>query len=325
MADEILQPTDIGSTGGAERPSAASEPPKAVTPWDARQAARIGRDSVRALTSLHEAFARTLAHALSAHLRAPFEAALVSMEYFTYRDYLHGLPEITYLGSCKLAPTDASALLQMDLSIAFPLIDLLLGGEGKGALEPREVTEIEEQILESVLQIICRQLGEAWQPLGLEFHFAGRQQTTNALRLMAPDDKVLALSFTINLQETRGTLQIAIPAIVSTALLRKVSADRTYRKPEGPTESKEQVKVRLLRCPAPVELRVLGIRVAAEKLMNLKPGDLLTLQNAVSCPATLMVDDQPIFQAAVMRHECRRVARLIGPCSKATSLRKDVR
>jgi len=54
-------------------------------------------------------------------------------------------------------------LFQFDLSIAFPLIDLLLGGEGKGSLEPREVTEIEEQLLECVVQIVCRQLGVAWQ------------------------------------------------------------------------------------------------------------------------------------------------------------------
>jgi hypothetical protein len=92
---------------------------------------------------------------------------------------------------------DVTALLQLDLSITFPLIDLLLGGEGKGTLEPREVTEIEEQILESVVQVICREMGVAWQALGLEFHFDRRQQPANALRLMPPDDKTLALSFSI--------------------------------------------------------------------------------------------------------------------------------
>ena len=252
-----------------------------------------------------------------AYLRVVFEASLGSAEYLTYRDYLQRLPEVTYMCSCKLAPMDVTALLQLDLSIAFPLIDLLLGGEGKGTLEPREVTEIEEQILESVVQIICRELGVAWQALGLEFHFDRRQQPANALRLMPPDDKTLVLSFSINMLETRGTLQIAVPATVSTALLRKMSADWAYRKPQGPAESKEQVKARILNCPFPIELAVPGIRVAAEELVNIKRGNLLVLRHAVNSPATLLVGEQPMFQAAVMRHERKRVARLIGPCPKA--------
>src|SRR5438132_8317756 len=172
-----------------------------------------------------------------AFLRVVFEASLVSAEHLTYREYLKRLPEVTYMCSCKLAPMDVPALLQLDLSIAFPLIDLLLGGEGKGTLEPREVTEIEEQILESVVQIICRELGIAWQALGLEFRFDRRQQAANALRLMPPDDKTLALTFGITMPETRGTLHLAVPAAVSTALLRKMSADWAYRKPRGPAES----------------------------------------------------------------------------------------
>jgi len=218
---------------------------------------------------------------------------------------------------------DVTALLQLDLSIAFPLIDLLLGGEGKGTLEPREVTEIEEQILESVVQIICREMGVAWQALGLEFRFDRRQQPANALRLMPPDDKTLALSFGINMLETRGTLQIAVPATVSTALLRKMSADWAYRKPQGPAESKEQVKERILHCPFPVELGVLGIRVAAEELVNIKPGHLLVLRQPVSSPATLLVGEQPMFQASVMRHDRKRVARLIGSNPKPRTAGKD--
>jgi flagellar motor switch protein FliM len=259
-----------------------------------------------------------------AYLRVVFEAALVSAEHLTYRDYLQRLPEVTYMCSCKLLPMDVTALLQLDLSIPFPLIDLLLGGEGKGTLEPREVTEIEEQILESVVQIICREMGVAWQALGLEFRFDRRQQPANALRLMPPDDKTLALSFGINMLETRGTLQIAIPAMVSTALLRKMSADWAYQKPQGPAESKEQVKARILHCPFPIELGVPGIRVAAEELVNIKPGHLLVLRYPVNSPATLLVGDLPMFQAAVMRHERKRVARLIGPYPKPRVTAKEV-
>jgi len=228
-----------------------------------------------------------------AFLRVVFEASLVSAEHLRYREYLQRLPEVTYMCSCKLAPMDVPALLQLDLSIAFPLIDLLLGGQGKGTLEPRDVTEIEEQILESVVQIICRELGIAWQALGLEFRFDRRQQPTNALRLMPPDDKTLALTFGVTMPEIRGTLHLAVPAAVSTALLRKMSADWAYRKPQGPPESKGQVKARIMKCPFAAELGVMGVRVLAEELVNMRPGKLLVFRHPVDSPATLLVGEQP--------------------------------
>jgi flagellar motor switch protein FliM len=258
-----------------------------------------------------------------AFLRVVFEASLVSAEHITFREYLHRLPEVTYMCSCKLAPMDVPALLQLDLSIAFPLIDLLLGGEGKGTLEPRDVTEIEEQILESVVQIICRELGIAWQALGLEFRFDRRQQTANALRLMPPDDKTLALSFGITMPETRGTLQLAIPAAVSTALLRKMSADWAYRKPQGPAESKEQVKARILNCPFGIELGVMGVKVHAQELVSMRPGELLVFRHPVDSPATLLVGEQALFQAFVMRHGRKRVARLSALSPKPKSVGKE--
>jgi DNA-binding response OmpR family regulator len=66
-----------------------------------------------------------------AYLRVVFEAALVSAEHLTYRDYLQRLPEVTYMCSCKLVPMDVTALMQPDLSITFPLIDLPIGRRGQ--------------------------------------------------------------------------------------------------------------------------------------------------------------------------------------------------
>lgn len=321
---EKLQPQEIDAMASVTRAAQAggSAPQPSVALWDARQAGQIGREPMRAITMLHESFARNLTHALGAFLRVVFEASMVSAEHLTYREYLRRLPEVTYMCSCKLAPMDVPALLQLDLSIAFPLIDLLLGGEGKGTLEPREVTEIEEQILESVVQIICRELGIAWQALGLEFRFDRRQQPANALRLMPPDDKTLALTFGITMPETRGTLQLAVPAAVSTALLRKMSADWAYRKPQGPAGSKDQVKARMLNCPFSIELGVMGVRASTEELVNMRPGELIVFRHPVDSPATLRVGEQSLFQAFVMCHGRKRVARLSGRSPKPQSVGK---
>ena len=240
---------------------------------------------------------------------------MVSAEHLTYRDYLRRLPEVTYMCSCKLVPMDVTALLQLDLSIAFPLIDLLLGGEGKGTLEPREVTEIEEQILESVVQIFCREMGVAWQALGLEFHFDRRQQPANALRLMPPDDKTLALSFSINMLETRGSADGCPRYGVDRASAKNVGGlgvSQTSR--TGRIERASQGAHPALSLPDRVGCA--WNRDTGGGIGEHQTSDLVVLRHAVNSPATLLVGEQPMFQAAVMRHERKRVARLIGTYPK---------
>jgi flagellar motor switch protein FliM len=152
---------------GTGAPAPRIQPP-AVTAWDGRVAGQIGQEHMQAINRLHQTFALNLTHSLGAYLRIQFEAALVSGEHLTYGEFLQSIPEVTYLASFKLMPVGISVLLQLDLAVAYPLIDLLLGGEGKGATPERGTTEIEEQVLETVMHIIGRELQSAWQALSLE-------------------------------------------------------------------------------------------------------------------------------------------------------------
>lgn len=41
----------------------------------------------------------------------------------------------------------------------------MLGGEGKSSEITRDITEIEEQVLEGVIRIVCRELQTSWQAI----------------------------------------------------------------------------------------------------------------------------------------------------------------
>jgi len=295
-----------------------------VAAWDPHLAGQIGKEQMRAINLLHEAFARNLTHSLGAYLRVPFEANLVSAENLAYREFLQRVPELTYLAFCRLKPVEVSAVLQLDLSVAFPIIDVLLGGEGKGAALAREVTDIEEQILESVMRIVCRELQVAWQAISLEFAFEQRQAAAAVQRLMPPEEKTLCLSFEITLSELHGTLSLAVPAVVSNALLRKISASWVYQKPRGPAESRQQLQQRLLDCPLPLELGVMGIRIPVRDLADLKPGRLLALARRADAPATLLISGREMFQASAVRCGSMRAAQLLSRCSKPKAEEKEL-
>ncbi|MFZ0815333.1 MAG: FliM/FliN family flagellar motor switch protein [Candidatus Sulfotelmatobacter sp.] len=295
------------SGDGAEQ---AREP--RVEIWDVRRAGQIGRGQLQSITRLHEGFARSLTHALGTYLRVVFAATLVSAEHLTYREFTQRVPETTYLASCKLEPMGVHGALQLDLKVAFPIIDLLLGGEGKGLAAQREITEIEEQLVESVARIVCHELGVAWQAVNLQVDFEKRLEPADAHRLMHPDEKILSLSFEVTMSEVRGGLNLAVPVTLSHALLRKISAEWSDSRPWGPAEWRERLKRRLLECAFPVELGVNDLRATVAELTEMIPGKLLPLRRNASLPASLLVGGVEMFRAVPARAGDTRAAQVLA-------------
>jgi flagellar motor switch protein FliM len=283
-----------------------------VQPWDIRQAGQIGSEQLRAINQLHENFARNLTTVVGGYLRTVFDCRLASAEHLTFREYLQGVPEKTYLASCDLAPVGATAVLQLDLGIAFPIIDVMFGGEGTSGEGTRDITEIEGQVLEGIVRIVFRELQASWQAISLEFNFGARLQTLQTQRLMPPEEKNLCLSFEIKMSETRGTLNLAIPAVVSNALLRKISADFSYQRPRSSIEARQQLQKKLLNCFFPVELSMPSLQVPLQNLTALVPGDLLSFSRNASDAAVVLVDGVPLCSAIPVRVNARRAARILS-------------
>lgn len=302
----------VRAARGGGRADAPSGQPHAE-PWDVRRAGQIGREQLQAITQLHESFARNLTHSLGAYLRVVFAVTLVSAEHLAYREFLQRIPETTYLASCRLDPMGVNAALQLDLKVAFPIIDLLLGGEGKSIAATREITEIEEQILDSVARIICRELGAAWQALSLEVNFEERLETGEAQRLMHPEEKTLSLSFEVTMPDVRGGLNLAVPATVSNALLRKISAEWAHRRPHGGSDSRQRLMRRLLDCPFGLELAAKEVLVPVSTLAELAPGQVIAFARSAAEPASLTVAGIEKFRAVPARCGNSRAARILVP------------
>ena len=182
---------------------------------------------------LNDLFARNLTHNLAAWLRTRFQVNLVSAEQIPFNEFLLRIPEISYVASVRLEPLGALSVLQLDLALAPPIVDLLLGGDGReGPL--RELTDIEEAILGSVVEIICRELTAAWQPVGLSFNFERRQMQTQVARIMSVNEKTLCLSFEIRMPHSSGLLNLAFPAVVANTILRRLTSDWGRRRRHAP-------------------------------------------------------------------------------------------
>lgn len=311
----MLGQEEIDALFDAARKNASSredaEERARVLAYSFSSAGQISNEQLRAISLLNDLFARNLTHNLAAWLRTRFHVNLVSAEQIPFHEFLLRVPEISYAASVRLEPLGALSVVQLDLALAPPIIDLLLGGDGKeGPL--RELTDIEEAILGSVVEMICRELTVAWQPVGLSFNFEKRQMQTQIARLMPVSEKTLCLSFEIRMAQSSGLLNLAFPAVVANTILRRLTSDfgrRTRHLPE--TRERIETIVRSIRFGSSVQLP--SVRVAASELQALKAGSVLGLDLSAATPPHLRIGGQVLSHVEVVRQDNRRAARLTEP------------
>src|ERR1035437_4277778 len=310
--EKTLKQDEIDALFQAARstmPEAAhSEVRARVVPYNFATAGQISTEQLRAISMLNDLFARNLTHNLAAWLRTRFQVNLVSAEQIPFNEFLLRIPEISYVASVRLEPLGALSVLQLDLALAPPIIDLLLGGEGRdGPL--RELTDIEESILASVVEIICRELTAAWQPVGLSFNFERRQMQTQVARIMSVTEKTLCLSFEIRMPHSSGLLNLAFPAVVANTILRRLTSDQGRGdRHAGETRARIEATARRIRFGGALQLPT--VRLAASAIESLEPGTVLRLDLPANTLAEWRVGGQMLAQAQAVRQGAHRAARI---------------
>jgi flagellar motor switch protein FliM len=310
--DEIDALFEAAQTSKPDAPR--TDPRPKVVPYNFSSAGQISTEQLRAISMLNDLFARNLTHNLAAWLRTRFQVNLVSAEQIQFNEFVLRIPEVSYVASVRLEPLGALSVLQLDLALAPPVIDLLLGGEGReGPL--REITDIEEAILASLVEIICRELTVAWQPVGLSFNFERRQMQTQVARIMSVNEKTLCLSFEIRMPHTSGLLNLAFPAVVANTILRRLTSDRVGRRRHA-SEIRNRMEVMARRIRFGGSLQLPSVRLRASELENLEPGSILRLDVAANTLPIWQVGGQQLSQAQAIRQGPHRAARLGQPINE---------
>ena len=133
--EKVLEQSEIDalfqSALAAAPDSAKAEMKARVQNYNYASAGQISTEQLRAISILNDLFARNLTHNLAAWLRTRFQVNLVSAEQIPFNDFLLRIPEISYVASVRLEPLGALSVLQLDMALAPPVIDLLLGGDGR--------------------------------------------------------------------------------------------------------------------------------------------------------------------------------------------------
>ncbi len=313
MASRQLSQQEIDAvfqkTQGREADRAGS---KRATLFDFRRPDRIAKSQLRAIHQLHDNFVRNLVSSLSAYLRSYLIINLVSVEQLSYSEFLECLPSPTCIASLGLKPYDGNAVLELNSSLIFPILEILLGGDGKLQFSAqREITEIEQVLLDGLLRLILRDLHEAWTFVTpIDFTIENIETEPQFLQILAPTEAVVAVAIEIRIGDSIGMMNIAMPSIIIKMMRQKFDQQWTLRKSASTDQEQARVLNLIRSSELPSEVLLTGPQVLLRDLMNLEEGDVLSFQFPTSRPLDLVLNGQTKYTGEIVNSGRRTAFRV---------------
>lgn len=305
MSNEILSQSEIDallsalSTGemNAEELKKKEEEQK-VKVYDFKRALRFSKDQIRSLTRIHENFARLLTTYFSAQLRTFIQISVASVDQIPYEEFIRSIPKMTILNIFEIQPLEGRVLMEVNPNIAYAMMDRVLGGMGVSMNKIENLTDIEKRIISNVFEKSLGNYREAWstileiEPTMLEFEI-----NPQFLQMVSPNETVVVISLNTQVGETSGMINLCIPHVVLEPIISKLSVHywmQSSRKEPNPLETKLlQSKIKKAEVPIVAELGKTDITV--QDFLELQIGDMIRLEQSVSEPLTIKVNNVPKF------------------------------
>lgn len=286
-----------------------------MAPVDFRRPSRIGRDSIVALETTHEAFARRLSADWSSGGYATVHVEHVSTDQLSIEDFVSSLPVPTALASVRIDRLGATGFVQVDLPFALLYCERLLGGPGDPALlaPDRRATELESALIaDELLAPAVEAVDEALKELDGDTSVLGPLETApQPLQLGSPGELLILLTYHVEIRgelPAQGMVTVAYPVSALVPRLDDILGGHSGELAERDVFRSSPLLGAVQGAQMDVRVRLGGQNAMhASLLAALSVGDVLLLDHPADRPAELVLEDRTLGTAHIGRRR-RKVA-----------------
>jgi flagellar motor switch protein FliM len=292
--DALMNGVDEGDIEANEKKS-----PGTVTGYDFAQPAHKFNVRLPMLEVINNALAKQLGIDLSNRLHQTITVSAASVSSQKFRDFIHTLPESVSISKLDLAPLPETALLMMEGTLVFSLVDRFFGGDGKHQ-EKGNITEFsptEQRLLQRLRDSFLTALQQAWQPIiDIKPAIKGMVNSQQITSLAGMMDIALIMTFTLEFADSKGVCHLVMPYI-QLEPVRPALGRSTEQQQRQDAEWSQTFGEQLLECELEVKGIVAEISISLDQLLNLKPGDFIPLSQRQT--ALFSSENMPLFEAEV--------------------------
>jgi len=274
--------------------------------YDFKRPDKFSKEQIRTVSIMHETFARLTTTALSAQLRSMAHVHVASVDQLTYEEFIRSIPTPTTLAVINMDPLKGNAILEIDPSVTFSIIDRLFGGTGKGTKVQRDLTDIEQSVMEGIIVRILANMREAWtQVIDLRPRLGQIETNPQFAQIVPPSEMVVLVTLETKVGEEEGMMNFCIPYITIEPIISKLSSQFWFSsvRRSSTTQYMGVLKEKLSSVDMDVVAEIGTINLPVRDVLNLRVGDIVRLSNVrVGDPFTLSVGSKKKFlcQAGVI-------------------------
>ncbi len=295
--DEIDQLLQAISTGESEtddfKPVSDT---RRIKIYDFRRPDKFSKEQIRTVSNMHETFARLTTTSLSAQLRTLVHVHVASVDQLTYEEFIRSIPTPTTLAVINMDPLKGNAVLEIAPEITFIMIDRLFGGSGDtGGKVNRDLTDIEQSVMEGIIVRILANMREAWtQVIDLRPRLQQIETNPQFAQIVPPSEMVILVTLEIKIGEEAGMMNICIPYITIEPIVSKLSSQFWFSSVRR--SSTTQYLGTLKDVEMQLVAEVASMNVPIRDVLNLRVGDVVRFNNTkINDPLTLSVGNKKKF------------------------------
>ncbi len=307
--DALLEVVDEGSE---ESESTAVVDDRQIILYDFKRPNRVSKEQLRAVKGIHDKMARNLASQVSSIMRSIVEIQLHSVDQMTYGEFLMSLPIPTSFNVFSIKPLDGSCVIEINPSIAFPMIDRLLGGIGESFEATRELTDIELNLLDAILRIVMQRLKEAWAPVTDMYPVVeAKESSPNVVQVVSQNEIVIMVVMEIIIGNSSGMINICYPVIhLEPILSRLANRDIMLGETSAKKSRNKELNALIGRAEVFSEALLGKTRLKVGELLDLEKGDILRLDRPADDHAIVSIDKKDLFLGEIGLHRFRKSVKI---------------
>jgi len=296
--------------------------------YDFKRPDKFSKEQLRTIQMLHETFGRLWSSALSGMLRSLVNMSVISVDQLTYREFLLSMADPSVICVFSMSPLEGRAVIEFSPAIAFPLIDRLLGGHGAAGQKIRELTDIEQRIISTLIEEGLLFLKEAWVSM-TEFYPEMLAVESNPMfvQIVPPSDMVLLLSLEAKVGDLTGVINVCYPYIVLEPILTHLSQQFLFASSgKGATkDTRTAILDTLKEVSLDVEVQLGEAELTFGEALDLKPGDVIKLNTKIDSELNVSVSDRVKFMCVPGVHHGHNAVLITRLIENPEEKLKDVR
>ncbi len=252
---------------------------KSIAVYDFKHPDRISKEQIRTMRTIHENFARLLATYLSTNLRALVDVNVISIDQVTYSEYTMSLSMPSSLYLLKMEDLEGKAVVEISPQFLLFVVDRLLGGTGETEIEIREITLIEQNIVQKMINALINMLNEVWNQIyPLNAKFDSFETDPQFVQIARSSETIAIVFFEIKVRGAVFPMNIGLPYFVLEPILQKLSSQTFFVSVKKKTDpERKMLEKRIQATRLEVKSIFAETVLSVREFLNLKKGDLIQL------------------------------------------------